>query len=371
MGVDSATRRGAQAALESNEVEPNRVFAVFGRAMIIGLGWFERWCIDWVGISRLIVLVLLPVAAQGSGIRHIVIPADGSGPRLLAELWTPCATPAQARVVDRSGIPTTMHVVENCPVTRQRLPLVVISHGMFEDRYSHFDTAEFLADAGFAVVAINHSQDSTLDIGGKSADDMSAFFVRPIDIKRTIDFFEHHPFARADIDMRHIGFFGFSRGGYTGLVLAGGTPDFNTLVIQCPPVVHMCAQIRDHQIPHHASGYEPRISAYVIADPVDFFPHKSSLEKVHVPVQLWSSELGGMGVRPQEVSAVAGNLPGKPEFHLVAGATHLSFDCPCSEEAKSANRTIVCVDPPGFDRVAFHRKFNEQVATFFRKHLAG
>jgi hypothetical protein len=31
---------------------------------------------------------------------------------------------------------------------------------MFEDRYSHFDTAEFLADAGFAVVAINHSQDS-------------------------------------------------------------------------------------------------------------------------------------------------------------------------------------------------------------------
>ena len=262
-----------------------------------------------------------------------------------------------------------MHVIENCPVTRKRFSLIVISHGMFEDKFSHFDTAEFLADAGFAVVAINHSQDSALDIGGKSADDISAFLVRPVEIKRTFDFFERHPLAGVDFDLRHIGFFGFSRGGYTGLVLAGGTPDFNTLVIQCPLVAHICTQIKDHEIPFHASGYESRISAYVVADPLDFFPDKSSLKNVHVPIQLWSSELGGRGVRPQEVTAIAANLPEKPEFHRVAAATHLSFDCPCSEEAKSANRTIVCVDPPGFDRVAFHRKFNEDVAVFFRKHL--
>jgi predicted dienelactone hydrolase len=338
--------------------------------MISGWGLLKRSYFGWVGFSLLIVM-LLPKIAVAAGIRHILIPADGSGPKLLAELWTPCGSSAPAIVVDRSGIPTAMHVIENCPVTRKRLPLIVISHGMFEDRYSHFDTAEFLADAGFAVVAINHSQDSTLDIRGKTADDISAFLVRPVEIRRTIDFFEHHPFAGVDIDLRHIGFFGFSRGGYTGLVLAGGTPDFNTLVIQCPPVVHMCAQIQDHKIPPHASGFDSRIKAYVIADPVDFFPDKASLKNVHVPIQLWSSEQGGMGVRPQEVSAVAINLPEKPEFHLVAGATHLSFDCPCSEQAKSANPTIVCVDPPGFDRAAFHRKFNDDVAAFFRKHFPG
>lgn len=337
--------------------------------MISGLGLLKRWYCRWIGVSLLIAMVLLPNVARAAGIRHIVIPAQGNESKIVAELWTPCGRLAPAIVVDRSGIPTTMHVIENCPVTRKRLPLIVISHGMFEDRYSHFDTAEFLADAGFAVVAVNHSQDSTLDIKGNSADDISAFLIRPVDIKRTIDFFENHRFTGVDIDLRHIGFFGFSRGGYTGLVLAGGTPDFNTLVVQCPPVVHMCAQIQEHKIPPHASGYEPRISAYVIADPVDFFPDKSSLKNVRVPIQLWSSELGGMGVRPQEVSAVAMNLPEKPEFHLVAGASHLSFDCPCSEEAKSANHTIVCVDPPGFDRVAFHTKFNEQVTAFFRKHF--
>ena len=154
-------------------------------------------------------MVSLPKTAQAAGIRHIVIPANGEGPKLLAELWTPCGRSAPAIVVDRSGIPTIMHVIENCPVTRKRLPLIVISHGMFEDRYSHFDTAEFLADAGFAVVAINHSQDSTLDIGGKSADDISAFLVRPVDIKRAINFLEHHPIAGVDIDLGHVGFVGF------------------------------------------------------------------------------------------------------------------------------------------------------------------
>ena len=57
----------------------------------------------------------------------------------------------------------------------------------------------------------------------------------------------------------------------------------------------------------------------------------------------------------------ASDVSGQVEFEE-RSCSDLSFDCPCSEEAKSANLTIVCVVPPGFDRVAFHRKFNEEVA---------
>jgi predicted dienelactone hydrolase len=364
-----ANSREARMMLGLTKLSHGESVPLPGRITITNSGSLKRWCFGWMVFSLLVVMALLPKTAQAAGIRHIVIPASDNGSKIVAELWTPCGQSAPPVVVDRSGIPTTMHVIENCAVTRKRLPLIIISHGMFEDRFSHFDTAEFLADAGFAVVAINHSQDSTLDIGGKSADDISAFLIRPVDIKRTIDFLEHHPPAGVDIDLHHIGFFGFSRGGYTGLVLAGGIPDFNTLVIDCPPIAKVCAQIRDHKIPPHASGYEPRISAYVIADPVDFFPDKSSLKDVHAPIQLWSSELGGFGVRPEEVSAVAANLPVRPEFHRVAGATHLSFDCPCSEEAKAAHSTVVCSDPAGFDRVSFHKKFNEDVTDFFRNYF--
>jgi predicted dienelactone hydrolase len=68
------------------------------------------------------------------------------------------------------------------------------------------------------------------------------------------------------------------------------------------------------------------------------------------------------------VADVAHNLPARPEFHLAPNATHLSFLTPCSPEmAKVAGEA--CVDPPGFDRVVFHHKFNAEVLAFFRKNL--
>ena len=130
----------------------------------------------------------------------------------------------------------------------------------------------------------------------------------------------------------------------------------------------MCKQIRDHDIPDHAPGYEPRIRAFVIADPLSFFPDKSSLKNIVAPIQLWSSDQGGMGVRPEDVASVERNLPTKPEFHRPANSGHFSFLFPCSNEvAKVA--PFLCTDPPGFDRADFHRKLNAQVLAFFRKNL--
>lgn len=317
-----------------------------------------------------VIAILRSTPGHAAGIRDIAIPASDNQPRIVAELWTPCSTPAPEMLIDRDGFPTTIRAVRDCVVTRKNLPLVLISHGMFEDRFSHHDTAEALADAGFAVVTLNHTQDSNRDIGGKSADDISAFLVRPVDIKRVIDFLLASPPAGIRIDQRRLGFFGFSRGGYTGLVLAGAQPDFDHIIIQCPTIAVICQEIRDHKIPAHSPGFEPRIKAYVIADPVNFFPTKSSLQDVKAPIQLWSSEYGGMGVRPEEVSALKMNLPAKFEFHRAVGAGHLSFDAPCSADQVKANPpSVVCIDPKGFDRTAFHKRLDEEVVRFFRQHL--
>jgi predicted dienelactone hydrolase len=130
----------------------------------------------------------------------------------------------------------------------------------------------------------------------------------------------------------------------------------------------MCKQIRDNDIPDHGPGYEPRISAFVIADPISFFPDKFSLKNVMAPIQLWSSEHGGMGVRPEDVASVEKNLPTNPEFHRPAHSGHFSFLFPCSNEVAKA-APFLCTDPPGFDRTDFHRKLNAQVLDFFRKNL--
>jgi predicted dienelactone hydrolase len=240
---------------------------------------------------------------------------------------------------------------------------------MLEDMFSHHDTAEFLADAGFAVVTLNHTQDS-VSSSKDTIDDISAFLVRPVDIKRVLGFVLSNTQTVVNIDSRRIGFFGFSRGGYTGLILAGAVPDFHTLLFPCPEEFRMCRQIRDNDIPARISGYEPRIKAFVIADPLSFFPDKASLQNVTAPIQLWSSEHGGMGVRPEDVTSLERNLPKPPEFHRPANSAHFAFEFPCSKEVAQA-MSFVCTDQPGFDRAEFHREFNTQVLKFFRKNLTG
>ena len=318
-----------------------------------------------------LLITLVPFAgARAAGIRDILIPADKNGPRILAQLWTPCAAPASEIVVDSEIWPVAIRGVKGCAITQKRLPLVVISHGLFGDRFSHHDTAEFLADAGFAVVSLNHTQDSVLSYNDKSASDISPFLVRPIDIRRVIDWITIHRQADVDIDRNRIGFFGFSRGGYTGLILAGAAPDFHHPTFPCLEKIPLCREMSDNDVPAHAPGYEPRIKAFVLADPLSFFADKRTLEAVKAPIQLWSSALGGMGVTPANVEAIAQGLPVGPDFHRVPNSTHMSFIFPCTRAFAKTNPPLVCTDPPGFDRTEFHKTFNAEVLKFFRKNLS-
>lgn len=323
---------------------------------------------------RKVLKVLLPIClllastVRAAGVREIVVPGDPIGPEISARLWTPCGIPPGPIKVESGGVTLTVTGVKDCAPSGKGLPLILVSHGMFGDMFSHYDTAEFLADAGFAVVTLNHTQDS-ISSSRASVDNISSFLARPVDIKRAISFVLSDLRDSVEIDSRRIGFFGFSRGGYTGLILAGAIPVFHAPPFPCPEQFFMCKQIRENDIPDHGPGDEPRIKAFVIADPISFFPDKASLQNATAPIQLWSSDHGGMGVRPEDVASVERNLPNSPEFHRPTNSGHLSFQFPCSNEVAKA-MSFECTDPPGFDRRDFHRKFNAQVLEFFRKNLS-
>ncbi len=139
--------------------------------------------------------------------------------------------------------PNVLSVAENCPVAGEKLPLVVISHGHGGSFLGHHDTAEALADAGFVVVAINHPGDTTRDMS--RADDPSVFVERPADIKRTIDFVLGSWSGSAKIDPERVGFFGFSRGGYTGLVAIGANLSLGKVLTLCEGAASpTCDQVR-------------------------------------------------------------------------------------------------------------------------------
>jgi predicted dienelactone hydrolase len=257
--------------------------------------------------------------------------------------------------------------VKDCPVEGDRLPLIVISHGGGGYFIGHHDTAEALAEAGFVVAAINHPGDTVSDMS--RSDDLSVMIERPTDMKRVIDFMLGESSAVSAIDPELIGFFGFSRGGYTGLVLMGANPDWDYALTGCQrESLHFCEQIRNKDYPLYPLTHDPRIKAAVIIDPVTVFFSAASFASMTAPVQLWRSERGGDGVAPESVDGVDKDLPANHEYRVVPDSGHFAFLSPCWP-GLAKMRPELCTDAPGFDRVAFHEQFNARVVAFFRDHL--
>lgn len=315
-------------------------------------------------LLTLLVLLLSSAIpeAQAAGFRLIDIPADADGPALHGAMWYPCAAPAGTIDLDNITLPG----VKDCPISGDNLPLVVISHGSGGSFVGHHDTAETLADAGFVVAAINHPGNTASD--NSRVLDLSEFIERPTDIKRLVDFMLGASPAAAKIDPARIGLFGFSRGGYTGLVVIGADVDWGNVTRRCEgATVHICDQVRNKEYPAHLT-HDPRVKAAVIANPLAIYFTPASFASVKVPVQLWNTEHGGDGVEPHDVAAVDENLPAAHEYHFVPNAGHFVFLVPCPADA-AARKPQLCVDPPGFDRVAFHKQLDADVLAFFRAKL--
>lgn len=300
-------------------------------------------------------------AAHAAGFQRLNLPMDMNGPALQGGVWYPCAAPAQDVAAGR----VTLAATPDCPMTDGPRPLIVMSHGSAGSYLGHHDTAAALADAGFVVAAINHVGDNAVDRSRQGY--LSIFSTRPREIRRLLDYLSGAWPQRARLDGA-VGFFGFSRGGYTGLVLAGAAPDFKLGLGLCAdePALPMCRDIRGGKVPAQPYVRDARIQALVIADPLNAFS-ADALKAVSIPVQLWASARGGDGVTPASVDAVRQGLAA-PEFHQVAGAGHFAFLAPCSA-AQAEAAPAVCRDAAGFDRAAWHREFNAAVVAFFKAAL--
>ena len=313
-------------------------------------------------VAAIIVCLIFPVPpAMSAGIQALNVPADGSSPAFSGAVWYPCAI---APTVMKIG-PFDILATRDCPIAGTKMPLIVISHGRRGSFLEHRDTAQALADAGFVVAAVSHPGDNARD--SSHSNDLSAFIERPADIKRLIDYLLGSSTYAAALDPDRIGLFGFSRGGYTGLVVAGANPRFRRDIGMCAGQTSaICESVRQGK--SEPLVQDRRVKAVVIADPLSVFFTKASFDEVRVPIQLWRSEQGGDGVTPGSVAAVADSLPEKADFRTVPNAHHFSFLPPCPDDL-AAGAHDICTDPPNFDRAAFHKEFNAQVLEFFRHAL--
>jgi predicted dienelactone hydrolase len=314
-----------------------------------------------------ILFFLGSTAAQAAGVKNFDIPASPAGPAIRLLVWTPCAEPPQE--MDARG--ATFVAVPGCPVTRDKLPLIVISPGRRGWFGGHHDTAAALADAGFVVAALNHPGDNRRDTSG--TDSLSVLVERPTDIKRLVDYMlEGWPDAPR-IDTQHIGLYGFSFGGYTGLVVIGGNPELRKGLPDCQTsTLRACRQLENNELPDQPITHDPRVKAAVIIDPFPVFVFREeNLRGITVPVQLWSSDpvQNADGLSGCCAAAINQRLPAKPDYHFVENAKHFSFLATCTPKETQAAPAI-CTDAPGFDRADFHKGLHADVVAFFRKHFA-
>jgi predicted dienelactone hydrolase len=318
-------------------------------------------------IALTAVCCLAATLAHAAGLSVLEVPADAGAPALTGMVWTPCTAPAAE--VELRGV--VLPGVKDCPIAGNRLPLIVMSHGRRGSFLGHVDTAASLADAGFVVAAINHPGDTARD--SSRTDEFAVLVERPADMKRLADFMLGAWTQAAVLDPRRVGLFGFSRGAYTGLVVIGGNPDFGALAPLCASTgatTPKCRAIREGRVPTAAPVHDPRVGAAILADPPLFegLFDRDRLAGVTIPILLWRSALGGDGVAPEAVDALVPLLPMRPDYRIVPNSAHFSFIGPCPPKLAEA-APILCTDPPGFDRKAFHDQFNDEAVAFFRTHL--
>jgi predicted dienelactone hydrolase len=294
------------------------------------------------------------------------VTADPDGKPLVVGIWYPSQAAAKPVALG----PTTMTVAFNAPVNGKALPMVVMSHGTGGSLLGHFDTAVALADAGFVVVAMNHTGDNYAD-QSRSADMMD----RPRQVSRVIDHMLSTWEGHAAIDPERIGMFGFSAGGFTTLASIGGIADFAKIGPMCRqyPEDFVCQLIAKSQgpvvVPATTVVTDTRIKAAVIAAPaLGFTFSPDGLKNVKVPVQLWRAENDVVVPHPRYAEAVRLALPEAPDYHVVSNAGHYDFLARCSD-ALASIAPAICASLPGFDRAAFHVDFDSAVVKFFKKAL--
>jgi predicted dienelactone hydrolase len=319
-----------------------------------------------VVMTAAVIFCCTMTTAHAAGLQFINVPPGSNGSALIGTVWSPCEAPAQEVKLRFLMVPG----VKDCPIAGEKLPLIVLSHGRTGWSGGHHDTAETLADAGFVVAAINHPVDSALDTS--RVKDISFLSERPADIQRLIDFMLSTWRDASKIDSARIGFFGFSRGGYTGLVLIGAKPNFSRAADWCrnrSTTTRICDQIINREFSTQEFVHDLRIKAAVIVDPGPVYLFgPDDLNGVSVPIQLWASEYGGAGVSVGNAEFIVRALPRKPDFHMVSKAGHWAFLAPCPPEQTELHPQS-CVDAPDFDRIAFHSRYNADVVSFFRNHL--
>lgn len=336
-----------------------RILKIFGVTVLLaGTIFFSFVALLWTNASR---------PAHPVGVQQVKVDNPGHAPVMLTIFYPTTVTPKHVWLGTSFA-----ELAPSATVTSGRHALIVMSHGSGGTPTGHLDTVLALVDAGYVVAAPLHNGDNFQDTSAVGSKNWIAD--RAGEILRVNDYMLTNWKDRAQVDPERIGLFGFSAGGTTGLVTIGGRLELSRLDAHCKATPEFVCTLLPPGIvgantdsPKDVS--DSRVKAAVIVAPgLGFTFAAVGLADSRARVQLWDGEHDTQTPPASNVELVRKLLPGSPEFHLVPNAGHFAFLAPCGLMAPALPK-MLCDDPEGFDRAAFHVQFNQSVVAYFGRAL--
>jgi predicted dienelactone hydrolase len=219
----------------------------------------------------------------------------------------------------------------------QKLPIVIISHGLGEDRGNYAYLANHLTSYGFVVAVPEHPESSAAKLqqaysGFGEPPSPAEFLDRPKDITFILDRLPTIvPTLKNQLNLQQVGIIGHSLGGYTGFASAGATLNFPKIQEFCKNNrslnISSILQCRATELP--AQQYvlqDARVKAVVAANPLtSVLQGQEGLAKIQVPVLMVGSGQDAITpIVPEQINPFTWLTTPKKYLAIIDKATHFS-----------------------------------------------
>lgn len=308
--------------------------------------------------------------AYSAGFSRVTMGDRVTGERITAGIWYPTKA-REARVSEQAR---NFLVARDAMPAPGSYPLILLSHGSGAWYGAHHGNAEFLARRGFVVASVTHPGDNFQDLSGYLG--AQQLLGRPHHMKLLKEYLLGTHKYGSIVDTKRLTAIGFSAGAYTVTVLMGGRPDFARFASHArlnpdDPILlpHWELTVNTLTKQEQIDYDEPIVAAVLMAPAFGFLFNRDRLSRVPAQVRIYRAEMDNILRADTHVEPYLRSLPRVPEYRIIKGAGHYAFLSPCPEALIEEDPDI-CRDRPGFNRIAFHARLNEQILDFFNRSLS-